>query len=380
MSMSTRRKFLIGGTSLVLAAGGVGWYLATKKAPLGMDVDEETLIRGRNFLKKIISADIHAHPGRSFVEDAENLTGKIKFYASLGSFEEETISDLVEGGFTMTSFSTVADFQLLGFNEGGGLKAIREFNPGEAWKSYQTQIATLKGLLADERVVSILTPDDVISAKKNNKVGAWFTSEGADFLEGSLEHLNDCYEDGMRSLTLVHYHINEIGDIQTEAPRYNTLTPFGIQLVKAMNRKGMLIDLAHAAKGTSMKTMEVTEKPVMISHSAIRREGFDHPRFIDLEEAKMAAATGGIIGAWPAGIGLTTFSDYIDQIFHLVDALGIDHVALGTDMDANFKPVFESYAQGPLLAGALLKRGMSEDEAAKMLGGNFMRVFREVAG
>ncbi len=379
MPISTRRKFLIGGASTLLAAGAAGWYSFNKKPPLGMELDEATLELGKNFLKKIISADIHAHPGRSFVENAENISGKIWAYAALGSFEEKTIEDIIQGGFTMASFSTVADFQVLGVKKGGGLKALREFNKGEAWNSYQIQIATLKKVVEESNLKLILTPEDVLIAKNNKKVGAFFTSEGGDFLEGSLEHLEQCYQDGMRSLTLMHYHINEIGDIQTEPRRYKTLTPFGISLVKAMNKKGMLIDLAHAARETSLKAMEVTDKPVMISHTAIRRTGFDNARFIGLDEAKMAANTGGVIGAWPAGLGLATFSDYIDQIFHLVDEIGIDHVALGSDMDANYKPVFYNYQQAPILAGTLLKRGMGEEGTAKILGGNFMRVFKEVS-
>ncbi len=94
----------------------------------------------------------------------------------------------------------------------------------------------------------------------------------------------------------------------------------------------------------------------------------------------MVAETGGIIGAWPAGLGLLTLADYIDQIFRLVDDVGIDHVALGTDMDANYKPVFDDYELTPLLVGSLLKRGMSEEETAKFIGGNFMRVFKQVTG
>jgi len=379
MAFSSRRKFLIGTAATVATAAATGWYFFNKKPPLGLKVEDSTLELGRNFLAKFISTDIHAHPGRSFVENAENLSGKIRLYAALGSFEDDTIADLVEGGITMASFSTVSDFQLLGLKQGGGLEAKREFKDGEAWLSYQHQMARLKEVLKDSRILPILSPEDIFKAKQEHKVGAFFSAEGADFLQGSLQHLDKCYQDGMRSITLMHYHINQVGDIQTQPPRHKTLSPFGVDLVKAMNKKGMLIDLAHAARGTSLKAMEVTEKPVMISHTAIRRPGFDNARFIGMDEAKMLANTGGIIGAWPAGLGLSTFSDYIDQIFHLVDEIGIDHVAMGSDMDANYKPVFYSYQQGPLLAGTLLQRGMSESEAAKFLGGNFMRVFREVA-
>ena len=70
------------------------------------------------------------------------------------------------------------------------------------------------------------------------------------------------------------------------------------------------------------------------------------------------------------------FADYIDSIRRLVDAVGIDHVAIGTDMDANFKPVFRSYRDWGLMPAALLARGLREDEAAKVMGGNFLRVFK----
>ena len=378
MALMNRRKFLLAGSATALAAGGFGWYSINKKVPIGFTINPATVQLGRDFLQQNIAVDIHAHPGRSFVEGGQHLATKVRLYSALGSFEEDTIAKMQAGNITMSSFSTVADFQLLDLSD-NGLKSIREFEKGEAWSSYRTQLATLNELLKNDKVMQIRSVDDIAKAKQSNKVGLFFTTEGADFLEGSLERLDEVYDDGFRSLTLVHYHINEIGDIQPQPPRYNTLTPFGISLVKAMNRKGILIDLAHAAKGTSLKALEITEKPVMVSHSAVRHSGFDHPRFIDLDEARLVAETGGIIGAWPAGFGLTTFADYRDQIFRLIDDVGIDHVSIGTDMDANYKPVFDNYEMTPLLVGSLLEAGLSEIDTGKIIGGNFLRVFKEVS-
>ncbi len=176
----------------------------------------------------------------------------------------------------------------------------------------------------------------------------------------------------------MHYHNNKIGDIQTQAPLHNTLSSTGISVVKKMNQLGIIVDLAHAEKHTLQKALSVTQKPIMVSHTSINTKEFKHPRFIDLEDAKQIAESGGIIGAWPAGIKLHTLSDYIDEIFRLIDAVGIDHVALGTDMDANYKPVFYNYTQAPILAGALLKRGLNPNEASKVFGANFLRFFNEV--
>jgi membrane dipeptidase len=88
---------------------------------------------------------------------------------------------------------------------------------------------------------------------------------------------------------------------------------------------------------------------------------------------------GGIIGAWPAGIGSSSLADFVDQVLALVDAVGAEHVAVGSDMDGNYKPVLTGYADFPLLAAALLYRGVSEQDTARVLGTNFLRLFDEVA-
>ena len=121
--------------------------------------------------------------------------------------------------------------------------------------------------------------------------------------------------------------------------------------------------------------VEISTKPVMISHSNLATPTANHPRMISAEHAKLIAAAGGIIGAWPSGFGQSTFADYIDSIQRLVDAVGVDHVAIGTDMDANYKPVLRSYRDWSLISAALLARGLHESEVAKILGANFLRVF-----
>ncbi len=379
MNLMTRRKFLISGSGLVLLSAATGYYFTHKKVPLGFKPSAELLKNGRNFVKNNLSIDIHAHPGRSFVANAEQLNFKLRLYALWGTFEDETIEDMRKGGLTVASFSTVSDFQLLNLGE-HGLVATREFAKGEAWLSYQHQIARLKSLLKSNKVTLIKTVEDIKRAKKTNIPAALFTAEGGDFLEGKLPRLKQSFADGIRSITLMHYHINDIGDIQTKPPQYNGLSAFGEKLVPAMNEIGILIDLAHAAKGTFMRAIELSSKPVMVSHTAIRRKGFNHPRFIDQDQANAVVNGGGIIGAWPAGIGLQTFKDYVDQIFHLVDEVGIDHVALGTDMDANYKPRFDNYQMLPLLAGTLLSRGMHQAEVEKIFAANFIRVFAAVTG
>jgi membrane dipeptidase len=117
----------------------------------------------------------------------------------------------------------------------------------------------------------------------------------------------------------------------------------------------------------------------MASHVHIDTEKLHHPRFISKDLARAVAQTGGgVLGAWPSGIGLVDLKGYIDRTLELVDHVGIDHVCLGTDMDANYKPVFDTYANLPLFVAGLQKRGMQEVDVAKLIGGNFLRVFSAV--
>jgi membrane dipeptidase len=116
----------------------------------------------------------------------------------------------------------------------------------------------------------------------------------------------------------------------------------------------------------------------MISHSFLADADTRHPRLLSEDHARLVAQTGGVIGGWPSGVGTTTFAGFVDRLFRLVDLVGIDHVGLGTDMDANFKPVFSNYRQLPYLPHGLAARGMSRGEIGKLLGGNFLRVFTAV--
>ena len=382
--MPSRRKLLLGAGLTAAGIAGAGlWWSRTQLSAIAslmeqLKLSKEDLAAGQRLLSQVLSVDTHAHPGRSFIVNAENLGTSLELFTRGGAFEEESARDMQAGGLSMASFAIVSDFQLLGVGD-TGITATREFNAGEAWQSYKTQMARLHHLTDTVLVVPVLSPDDLLQAKKKNVLGGFFTAEGGDFLEGSLLHLDQAYEDGIRSITIVHYHVNEIGDIQTATPVHGGLSKFGSKLIRAMNEKGILIDLAHASRKTAISAIEASEKPMMVSHTAIRGPGFDSARFIDLDLARLVTDRGGIIGAWPAGIGLESLGDYANQIFRLVDLVGIDHVVLGTDMDANYKPVFDNYRQLPVLVAALLKKGLSEEDTSKFLGGNFLRVFREVS-
>ncbi len=214
--------------------------------------------------------------------------------------------------------------------------------------------------------------------RTRGQLAAFLSCEGGDCLEGNAARLDDLYQRGVRSFQLVHYSQNILGDLQTQPPVYNGLSTFGRDVVRRLNRLGMLVDVAHAAYSTVKATVDITSAPIVLSHSHLQNESAPHPRLITVEHARLVASTGGVIGAWPFGFTNRSFADFVDQTLRLVDAVGVDHVGLGTDLDNIVQPVFSTYRQLPDWIEALRTKGLSEGDTAKVAGGNALRVLQQV--
>jgi membrane dipeptidase len=322
--------------------------------------------------------DIHAHPGRCFLG---GLPPSSPFVAMLGADESAArVQSSAEGEVSVVNASTVGDLAVLGVRPDGGLYASRPFETGEAAADHARQIQALDGLLSERSVRAVLGPDDISALAEQGEVGVFTSCEGGDFLDGALDGVAEAHADGIRAVTLVHYRVNELGDIQTEDAVHDGLTGFGREVVREMNRLGMIVDLAHATFATTVAALSESSRPIMISHSHLAGPESTHPRLLSEEHACVVAEAGGLIGAWPAGIELTTLSEYCEEICRLVDVVGIDHVAIGTDLDANYLPVLTDYRQFPEVAAELVERGMSRLEIDQVLGGNFVALFAAVTG
>jgi membrane dipeptidase len=319
--------------------------------------------------------DVHSHPGCGFLGGLAPSDPLVKTFG--GDRSQERVPTAEAGEVSAVNVSTVADLAVLGI-AASGPTALREFEPGEAERDHQRQIGAISQVLGHNQVVAVLRAADVSSAQAEGRTGVFLGCEGADFLDGDGGGLAGAYDDGVRAITLVHYRVNELGDIQTEDSVHDGLTPFGIEVVGEMNRLGMIVDLAHATFETTTGALNVSTAPIMISHSHLASPGADHPRLLSVKHARVVADAGGIIGAWPAGIASSTLDDYVDEICRLIEVVGTDHVAIGTDLDANYRPVLTSYEQFPDVAAALALRGLDHSEIDDVLGGNFIRVFGQV--
>lgn len=322
--------------------------------------------------------DVHSHPGRCFLaglDDADPLA------SALGHSDiAHAYAEAQRAGMAAITLSTVADLRVLAPHPDKGLHARRPFRPGEARADHRRQLRQIRQAVGDLGASIAVTAADIERAHAAGGTAVLISCEGGDFLEGDLEPLAEARVSGATSLTLVHYTVNEIGDVQTEDPVHGGLTAFGRAVVAECNRLGMIVDCAHATLETTNDVLEVSSAPIMISHSHLDHADRHHPRLLSSAHAQQVASAGGLIGAWPSGVTSVSLGDFADEVARLADVIGIDHVAIGTDLDANYKPVLRNYADFSLLPQLLADRGLAADDTAKVLGGNALRLLRQVAG
>ncbi len=322
--------------------------------------------------------DVHAHPGRCYlagVDDNDPLAGVLGAPDVAGA-----LSAARTAGLAAITLSTVADLRVLSPHPDKGLHASREFRPGEARADHGRQFVGIGQIVAAAGAPVAVTAADVEAAYAAGQTAVLLSCEGGDFLDGGIEPLAAVRSGGASSLTLVHYRVNDIGDVQTEEPVHGGLTGFGREVVAECNRLGMIVDCAHATFATTAGVLEHSSQPVMISHSHLDHADRPHPRQLSAEHARAVASAGGLIGAWPAGVTSATLADFADEVIRLADVVGISHVAIGTDMDANYRPVLTSYADFARLPDLLAARGASAADTGLILGGNALNLLRRVAG
>ncbi len=287
-----------------------------------------------------------------------------------------------------------------------------------------------------DRMMMAFTVDDIGRARKEHKLAALMGIEGGHSIENDIHLLRDFYRLGVRYMTLSWSNTNEwadsSGDVNdTKIQHHNGLTDFGKDVVREMNRLGMMVDISHVADKTFWDAIATTKAPVIASHSSARAL-VNHPRNMTDDMLRAVAKNGGVVQVnffsgfddakyleasdaqakdrdaavevalakkraagqpityvdedqiqreWLGKIPRPPFSVLIDQIDHIAKVAGVDHVGLGSDFDgvSGATPAgMNSAADLPKITQALLDRGYSADDIRKILGGNLLRVFREV--
>jgi membrane dipeptidase len=274
------------------------------------------------------------------------------------------------------------------------------------------------------------TPDDILAAKANGRFAVLMGLEGGHAIENSLAMLRTFHRLGIRYMTLTWANNNDWADSSGDMPLHNGLTDFGRDVIREMNRLGMMVDVSHVSDKTFWDVLEVSSAPVIASHSSARaltnskrnltdeqlralaqRGGVAmvnfYPAFVDdawrlawdalrprrapmLEEATKPYRDAGqpvpfhlstqIDRVLTAQIPRPSLASLIDHFDHMIRVAGVDHVGIGTDFDGiqDLPAGIDSAADLPRITEALAERGYSAEDLRKVLGGNLLRVFGEI--
>ncbi len=279
-----------------------------------------------------------------------------------------------------------------------------------------------------DKFIIATSPADVINQFSTTRISLCMGMENGAGLEGNLGNLKYFYNRGIRYITLTHSKNNKIGDSSyDEEEKWHGLSPFGVKVVKEMNRLGIMVDVSHITDSTFFDVMEISEAPVIASHSSCRYFTPGWQRNMSDEMIKTLAEHGGVIQInfgssflsgkiqekrskiWKAidsllaernikrnspeaeniiknywkehKSGYADVKDVADHIDHVAELAGIDYVGIGSDFDGvgdSLPTGLKDVSQYPNLIYELLKRGYSDEDIEKICGKNLLRVWKQV--
>jgi membrane dipeptidase len=380
---------------------------------------EDVSARARKLVHEAIVVDTH-------LDAPDQLAKKFADISTRGATSHFDLPRAKEGGLTAPFFSIFVSAVYA--DHGAARKALE-------------LIDLTRRVIADHPSDAMLAVSvaDIRAAKKAGKLGILMGIEGGHAIEDSLGVLREMHRAGVRYMTLTHINSNHWADSSgpfffpdfdpKQSALHNGLTDFGRDVVKEMNRLGMIVDISHTSDATVDAVLAVTRAPVMASHSSCRAL-VNMPRDLTDDQIKRIAAKGGVVminvgsdfidqKAWDGFVALrdslkpewqklvkakglaaavpqlfkmfedkakgrplplATLVDVANHIDHVIQVAGIDAVGLGTDFDGIENPPtgFEDYSKLPALVEELLKRGHSDAEIKKILGENFLAFFARV--
>lgn len=388
----TAKRILILFGALIIAAAIAFFslapgYVENALNPLRMPEDGWPVSDNAQQLhQRLVIGDLHADP---LLWDRDLLKRSTRGHTD--------IPRLLEGNVAVQVLTTVTKSprgQNYEENEAGAADNITplfigQLRPVRSWFSLReralVQAAALNDMAerAPDRLRVIRSREDLaelLAARENGHriLGAVLGSEGGHPLEGDLANLDVFFDAGFRLIGLTHFFDNELGgSLHGKGGEGSGLSPFGRQVVTRMIEKGMIIDLAHASPRMVEDVLEIRGARPILSHTGIHSH-CRTPRNLDDALMRRIARKGGIVGIgyWSDVVCGTTPADIAAAIEAAVALLGENHVALGSDYDGSVDAPFDA-AHLAALTQALLDRGMSEAQIAKIMGGNMMRYLAE---
>ena len=380
-----RRKLLFGLLGIILLALAAFFVFAPGVVERGMNkVDGEPLIAVSDEAKALHATldivDLHSDTllwKRDLLERAD------RGHMDLPRLREGNVALQVFSSVTKTPKGQNYDANGADSDNITAL-AIAQLQPVRTWNSLLERslwhAQKLEAAVESDRdgLYQVWSPEDlrrVLRARKDRHkpVGVLFSAEGLQSLEGDIANLDTLYDAGMRMAGLTHFFDNELAGSMHGLDK-GGLTPMGRAVVRRMEAKGMIVDIAHCSHQCVADILAMAQRPVVSSHGGVQATCKVNRNLTD-DEIRGVAATGGVVGIgyWDGAICSTDPRDAAKAMKHVRDLVGIDHVALGSDYDGATTVRFDT-SQLVQVTQALLDEGFTEDEIRAAMGGNALRV------
>jgi membrane dipeptidase len=350
-----RRKFLSRCAAAGLSAALCDWSIGKNQVESPLDAASNTA--------GLLIADPHAHP--------HQLHGSRSYDPST-----PTTRIMKQLNMALCSFSAVGDMTFM------------RGRSGMPFADTISQLEKIKRLEEQGQIRLLLKSTDLpaLIATRTALTGL-MAVEGGDALEGNLQNLDAFHNYGVRLMTLMHERDNELGFNQRSGAD-GPLTPFGRRVVEKMNALGMVIDVSHAKGGTLKSIIEASAKPLIDTHTSPCLPGEEDSgsrRLRTWPEMEAIARTGGLVCTWPLAYSgknsqRTTLKHWAEEIVLMKARLGIEHCGLGTDGGGGlprFVKGWGSIASLPDLIGEMRDAGLTQEDIAAYVGGNFLRLLGE---
>ena len=327
------------------------------------------------------SVDMHSHLGLweakglaegSFATEIASYPGDAKL--------KQNILDNIAAGLKCLYLGLPVDLPLIKLGAPGN--KARDFRADEAWQEYLRQMSLLRNMLDTLPLAIAGNSEDISRIALMGKQAIFLSVEGGHMVEQDLGRLKMLHQDGHTKFAPAHYLHNAFCDNQTDSPTIGGLSELGREMVREVNRLGMILDAAHASFAATVQMAELTNSPIILSHTMMRDDDDNqHVRFISRDHARIIAQTGGVIGTWvvapPYAFG--TLEEYVESVLRLSDWVGVEHVGWATDqIEAGLPEWFRTYTSLPQVCAALLDGGFSKQDLIRFIGGNLLRVYDAV--
>jgi membrane dipeptidase len=382
-------RWVIGGVGVLLALGAGGLFAAPAFFEDQLNKVEahapyEVGARAKALHASLNMADLHADTllwGRDVL--ARGTRGHVD------------VPRLVEGRFALQVFSTVTKTPR-GQNydrNSGDTDAISDLVKISLWPTRTWNSLLERALYQGERLndaakrdpkalIVVRTQTDLAAlmarrAGGENVVGGVLATEGAHPLEGEIANLQRLYNAGFRMIGLHHFFDNELGG-SLHGESKGGLSPFGVQVVKAVEEKGMIVDVAHSSGKVVDDVLAIATRPIVVSHTGVRG-ACDGARNLSDAHMRAIAAKGGLIGIgfWPGAVCDSTPKGVAKSLRYAADLVGVEHVALGSDYDGSTTVRFDA-SESAALIQAMIDAGFTDDEIRKISGENLLNLLAQL--